>query len=57
MVLVSCTASIEAGQANVETGRIIDGVEALRAVFSVYRLICPRWDQVYKMSEMQTMYK
>lgn len=42
VISIACAASIEAGQTHVQASWIVDGVEALRAVFSVHRLIRSR---------------
>jgi hypothetical protein len=42
MVSVAGAASVEAVEANIEAGRVVNGVEALRAVFPVNRLCWAR---------------
>jgi hypothetical protein len=42
MVSIAGTASVEAVEANIEAGRVVDGVEALCAIFPVDRLCWAR---------------
>lgn len=46
MMSLSGTTSIEAGQAHIQPGGIVNGVKTLGAIFSVYGLICSRGNQM-----------